>query len=130
MSEQPTYKAGDKVSVDLGSNILGTPILKNGVVVEMLSGYAVVKINDTDYACAFPDITLVEAAPAPHADYPGGADQYREDVALLAAVGDMTNGEYEDGSLFYSQEIRLNATDTAFALSRFMPYALARLGGA
>lgn len=59
----------------------------------------------------------------PYTDYDGGEPQYRADLATLdAAAKYVTGGWYEDGSLFYSQEIQASALDVASAWARMSAY--------
>lgn len=134
-------------------------------------GYARQYVSGCDTWVIVDDYAVVEQSENPHADYPGGADQYREDVATLTeagALGDKaTRGDWRwnfrhgtrygdvataleseasDGECFdiielgglphmmvfsnADADMLVNAARVARALSRYMPWVLARLGGA
>ncbi len=128
MENKPMFKAGDKVLVwHSGLQRKVNATLKRqdndgGVVVTLETGGDRWVLN-----------SQVEAVPAPYATYDGGEAQYRADLATLQEAGMLIAGKLDNAWVLGDMsEIKLMrySHDLMRALPRFMPYAIARLGGA
>ncbi len=125
------FKAGDKVQVfNRGIPTLNDKWMDGFSIDSEESPYeGMLWVIRDDGLRMLNSINQLRHIPDHYADYPGGADQYTADVATLTEAGMWTDDVNEDGSLFHSREIQVSAIDVARALSRFMPWSQARLGG-
>lgn len=136
MSDKPTFKAGDDVEVLTSLNVW---VVAKYYRPDFLGRHEV-KTSDNRYMVA---VIPQNIRPA-YADYDGGKEQYDADVATLKAAGllDVKSftamiGQHDfsgiDGNAALADSIDVLGASTlkyarvAHALSRFMPWALARL---
>ncbi len=133
----------DRMFAAVCANNGGLRFAETFVTIRGARGYC----EDVPYWVIAHDGEIIEQShtPDPYADYEGGATQYQADVATLTEAG-LLGGKLSDKDFKRWEVVGLNGADftlqsttdilvlgnaanTARALSRFMPWALARLGG-